>query len=348
MKPLKILYPFSFLYYLGFIISQKIKKSKQKKLQCKVISVGNITIGGTGKTPTVIFIAELLKELRKKVCVISRGYKSEIGNYRTGSFATKKSEVVTDGNKILLGARLAGDEPYLIAKSLVGVPVVIDKNKHRGGLFAIEKFKVDTIILDDGFQHLNLARNIDIVCINAINPFGNFMLLPSGYLREPIKNIVRASAFIITRCDKVTAEKLSEIERIIKKYNNFSPIFHAFFIKKILYRDGREIQRSKIKGQNVIAISGIAVPEDFEATLKELDVNLLIHKKYPDHYFFKDSDVKKFYNDAAEFQAVIVTTAKDATRLPKNFPCYIIEVMLEIKEGSKAIKSFLQKKLYEK
>ena len=102
------------------------------------------------------------------------------------------------------------------------------------------------------------------------------------------------------------------------------------------------------KGQNVIAISGIAVPEDFEATLKELGVNLLIHKKYPDHYFFKDTDIKKFYNDAAEFQAVIMTTAKDATRLPESFPCYIVKVMLEINEGKEVIKKFLQEKLYEK
>ncbi|MFA5779814.1 MAG: tetraacyldisaccharide 4'-kinase [Elusimicrobiota bacterium] len=339
MKPLKILYPFSFLYYLGFVISQKIKKSRQRKLACSVISVGNITVGGTGKTPTVIFIAELLKELKKKVCVISRGYKSEVGS--------RKSEVVTDGNKILLGAKLAGDEPYLMAKSLTDVPVLVGKNRYKAGLFAIEKFGVDTVMLDDGFQHLNLFRNIDIVCINALNPFGNSMLLPAGYLREPVRNIIRASAFIITRCDKITAEKLEDIESVIKKYNNFSPIFHAHFVKKIFHRNGRETQADMLKGQNVIAISGIAVPEDFEATLKELGINLLVHKKYPDHYFFKDTDVKKFYNDAAEFQAVIVTTAKDATRLPEDFPCYVLDVKLEVQEKDE-VKFFLEVHLAKK
>ncbi|MFH0947969.1 MAG: tetraacyldisaccharide 4'-kinase [Elusimicrobiota bacterium] len=341
MKPLKILYPFSFLYYLGFIISQKIKKNSQKKLACSVISVGNITVGGTGKTPTVIFIAELLKELRKNVCVISRGYK------RQGRGKREVGRVVTNGNKVLLGAKLAGDEPYLIAKSLTDVPVVVDKNRYRAGLFAIEKFGIDTIILDDGFQHLNLFRNIDIVCINALNPFGNFMLLPSGYLREPIKNISRATAFIITRCDRITIEKLLEIESIIRKHNNFSPIFHAHFVKKIFHRNGREIQTNMLKGQNVIAISGVAVPEDFEATLRELGVNLLIHKKYSDHYFFKNTDIKKFYNDAAEFQAVIVTTAKDATRLPESFPCYILDVKLEVEEREE-IKKFMEVQLAKK
>jgi tetraacyldisaccharide 4'-kinase len=331
---------------LGFIISQKIKKSRQRKLPCKVISVGNITVGGTGKTPAVIYLAELLKSLNKKVCVISRGYKSEVGGPRFWRDKLQ-SEVVTDGNKILLGAKLAGDEPYLMAKSLTDVPVLVDKNRYKAGLFAIEKFGVDTIMLDDGFQHLNLFRNIDIVCINALNPFGNSMLLPAGYLREPVRNIIRASAFIITRCDKITAEKLEDIESVIKKYNDFSPIFHAHFVKKFFHRNGRETQADMIKGQNVIAISGIAVPEDFEATLKELGINLLVHKKYPDHYFFKDTDVKKFYNDAAEFQAVIITTAKDATRLPEEFPCYVLDVKLEVRE-KEDMKNFLQKKMYEK
>ncbi|MBI5574000.1 MAG: tetraacyldisaccharide 4'-kinase [Elusimicrobia bacterium] len=341
MKPLKILYPFSFLYLLIFNISQKIKKIRQKKLACPVISVGNITVGGTGKTPTVIYLAELLKSLNKKVCVISRGYK------RQGRGTRDEGRVVTDGNKVLLGAKLAGDEPYLIAKSLTDIPVLVAKNRYNAGLFAIGKFGVDTIMLDDGFQHLNLKRDVDIVCINALNPFGNSMLLPAGYLREPVGNIIRASAFIITRCDKITSEKLEDIESVIKKYNNFSPIFHAHFVKKIFHRSGTEIKTETLKGQNIIAVSGIAVPEDFEQTLKELGVNLLVHKKYPDHYFFKDSDIKKFYDDAAEFQAVIITTAKDATRLPEDFPCYVLDVKLEVQEKNE-VKFFLEKQLAKK
>ncbi|MDO8734520.1 MAG: tetraacyldisaccharide 4'-kinase [Elusimicrobiota bacterium] len=339
MKPLKILYPFSFLYYLGFVISQKIKKSRQRKLACSVISVGNITVGGTGKTPAIIYLTELLKSLNKKVCVISRGYK--------GRGRTAEGQVVGDGKKIFLGSKLAGDEPYLMAKSLTDVPVLVAKNRYKAGLFAIEKFSVDTVMLDDGFQHLNLFRNIDIVCINALNPFGKSMLLPAGYLREPVRNIIRASAFIITRCDKIPGEKLEDIERVIKKYNNFSPIFHAHFVKKIFHRNGRETHTDMLKGRNVIAISGIAVPEDFEATLKELGINLLVHKKYPDHYFFKDNDVKKFYNDAAEFQAVIITTAKDAARLPEDFPCYVLDVKLEVQEKDE-VKSFLEVHLAKK
>jgi len=336
VKPLKILYPLTFLYYLGFVISQKIRKHKQKKLPCIVISVGNITAGGTGKTPSVIFIAELLQEMRKKVCVISRGYKSKVDG--------TKPEIVTDGNKLYLGAKMAGDEPFLIARTLSDVPVIIDKNRYRAGNFALEKFGVDTLILDDGFQYLSLYRDVDIVCINALNPFGGFRLIPAGYLREKLRNLSRASAFFITRSDKISPEKLSEIERIIKKYNSSAPIFHAYFVKNIYKRNGSKAESQTLSGQNVIAISGIAVPEDFENTISELGVNLLAHKKYPDHYFFKGSDVKKFYDDAAEFQAVLITTAKDATRLPEDFPCYVLDVKIDVREKSE-LKRFLEERL---
>ncbi|MDD5687071.1 MAG: tetraacyldisaccharide 4'-kinase [Elusimicrobia bacterium] len=339
MKPLKILYPFSFLYLLIFNISQKIKKAKQKKLPCNVISVGNITVGGTGKTPTVIFLANLLKNLQRNVSVVSRGYKSKT---KTGT-----SKIVTDGKKIYYGPKIAGDEPHLIARSLENVPVIVDKDRHRAGLLAVDKFNSDIIILDDGFQHLNLYRDIDIVCVNALNPYGDFRLLPAGYLREPLKNISRASAFIITRCDKVPGENIQRIEETIRKYNSKSPIFHAFFKKRILNKNGSDVDVSSLKGRNVIAISGIAIPEDFESTIKEIGMNLLDHRKYPDHYFFKSKDIKKFYDNAAEFQAVVITTSKDATRLPEEFPYYILDVKIEIQE-KKEIKKYLEDSLAKK
>ncbi|MEW6555805.1 MAG: tetraacyldisaccharide 4'-kinase [Elusimicrobiota bacterium] len=342
MKPLKILYPLSFLYLVVFNISQKLKKIKQKKLHCKVISVGNITVGGTGKTPTVIFLAELLKKLNKKVCVISRGYKRQITNYKL-----QNTNVVSDGKKVFLGPKIASDEPYLIAKLLNNVPVIIGKNRYKTGLFAIEKFGIDTIILDDGFQHLNLFRDIDIVCINALNPFGNNLLLPSGYLREPVKNINRASAFVVTRCDKVANTSISKIEDVIRKHNKSAPIFHASFNKKIFNKNGSEINSVILKNQNAIAVSGIAVPEDFEKTLKELGVNLLVHKKFPDHYFFRDKDIKKLYSDAAEFQAFVITTSKDVVRLPEDFPCYVLDIKLEIHQKDE-FKKFLENEIAKK
>ncbi|MBN1384993.1 MAG: tetraacyldisaccharide 4'-kinase [Elusimicrobia bacterium] len=331
MKPLKILYPFSFLYLLFFNILQSIKKAGQKRLPCKVISVGNITVGGTGKTPTVIYLAELLKKMNKSICVVSRGYKSEIDS----AYTSTEVGIVTDGKKMFLGPRIAGDEPCLIARTLKEVPVVVGKSRYKAGLLASSKFNSEILILDDGFQHLNLFREVDIVCINALNPFGNNFLLPAGHLREPIKNIKRATAFIITRCDKVPADKIQMIEETIRKYKKDALIFHGFFSKRILNRSGVNVDVSSLYGKNVIAVSGIAIPDDFENTLEEMGLKLLLHRKYPDHYFFKDKDIKRYYNDAAEFQAVIITTAKDASRLPEEFPCYILDIRLEIKEKDK-------------
>ena len=222
--------------------------------------------------------------------------------------------------------------------------MVIGKDRYKAGLFSIEKFGVDTIILDDGFQHLGLYRNIDLVCINALNPFGDFLLLPAGYLREPVNGLSRADIILITRCDKVSDEKILEIENTIKIYNKNAHIFHAYFKKDIFDRNRNKVDLKKLHEKNIIAISGIAVPEDFEKTIKELELNLLFHRKYPDHYFFKDKDIRRFYSDAAEFQAVVITTAKDVTRLPEDFPCYVLDVRLEIKEKDE-LTNHLEKKL---
>jgi len=335
MKPLKILFPLSFVYLFMFNISQQLRRKKQKKLHCKVISVGNITVGGTGKTPTVIFLANILKDEGKKICVISRGYKRP--------FAGPTNNVVSNGHRIVLGKKLSGDEPYLIAKTLKDVPVLVDKSRYRAGLYAIKNFGSRIIILDDGFQHVNLYRNLDIVCINALNPFGDNMLLPAGYLREPVKNINRADIFIITRCDRVPKETIFSIENTICRYKKNPKIFYAFFSKKVFYKN-EEIDIASFKEKNLIVVSGIAVPEDLDITLKELGAKILFHKKYPDHYYFKEKDTQNLLHSAAEFQAAILTTSKDASRLPEDFPCYVIDVSVEIKEKDelrKAMEKYL-------
>jgi tetraacyldisaccharide 4'-kinase len=338
MKPSKMFYPLSILYFAGFLVSRAIRKLSLKILPCRVISVGNITAGGTGKTPTVIWLASLLRDSGRSVCVVSRGYK------RKNSSGCR---VVSDGKKMILGKRMSGDEPYLMARTLKDVPVIVGKNRYAAGLMAVEKFQPDTIVLDDGFQYVGLNRDIDVLCINALNPFGNGMLLPAGYLREPLKNIARADAFVITRCDRVAAARLSEIEAVLDKYRKSgSCVFHASFEKNIIYKN-EILGPDSLAGKNVIAVSGIAVPEDFENTLRDTGVKVLVHRKYHDHYFFKDRDLAKFLEDAAEFQAIILTTSKDASRLPEDFPCYVLEVKLSVQEKNEFAK-FLEVRLDKK
>ena len=335
MKPSKFFYPLSFVYLFFFNIFQRTKTGKRKKLPCKVISIGNITAGGTGKTPTVIFLAGMLKSAGRKVCVVSRGYRRQARG-STGS-------VVSDGRRIVMGKKLAGDEPYLIAKTLRDVPVLVDKVRYRAGEYAVKNFGARVIILDDGFQHAGLYRDLDILCLNALNPFGNGMLLPAGYLREPVKNISRAAVFVITRCDRVPEEKIAEIENTILTYRKDAKIFHACFSKRIFYRN-EEVDAGSFRDKNIIAVSGIAVPEDLDITLRELGARLLLHKKFPDHYFFKEKDIHGFLQAAAEFQAAILTTSKDAGRMPEDFPCYVIDVGLKIRESgefSKTVEEYL-------
>jgi tetraacyldisaccharide 4'-kinase len=172
------------LYETGFL--------KQQNLQCKVVSIGNITVGGTGKTPVTLHVADLLRRMGYKVAVISRGY---------GGSAGKKAGIVSDGQEIKMTPEEAGDEPYMISLKLKGIPVIVGRDRVKAGRFAIGEFGSDIIVLDDGFQHLGLRRDLNIVLLDSANPFGNGYLLPRGVLREPLSHLGRADAFVLTRSD---------------------------------------------------------------------------------------------------------------------------------------------------
>jgi len=166
-----------------------------KKLPCKVISVGNITVGGTGKTPMTQYIAERLKHCGYRVAAVSRGYKGTAAGR-----VVKTAVIVSDGHRICPDSETAGDEPFLLASRLKEVPVVIGRNRFAAGMLALNTFQPQVIVLDDGFQHMQLARDIDLVLLDFNRPFGNRYLLPRGTLREPVSALKRADAFILTRC----------------------------------------------------------------------------------------------------------------------------------------------------
>ena len=185
-SPFALVYGFIILcrnsfYNLGFF--------KSHKLPCTVISVGNLAVGGTGKTPTVIFLAKYLQKKNKKVTILSRGF----------GRSTRGTILVTDGNDTKFSWQEVGDEPYLMAKLLNGVPIIVDENRVRGGMFAIKNFNADIILLDDGFQHRSIIRDLDFVLINSRDKQSDHKLIPSGILREPWLNIDRSSAIILTK-----------------------------------------------------------------------------------------------------------------------------------------------------
>jgi tetraacyldisaccharide 4'-kinase len=286
---------------------------RQELLPCPVISVGNLTVGGTGKTPTVIFIANLLKERGYRPAVLSRGY---------GGRAGDSVNIVSDGNRILLGWRDAGDEPILIAGAAPGVPVLTGGKRLLTGRAAVERFGADVLILDDAFQHRSLFRNLDIVLVDALRPVGNGFILPRGPLREMPEALRRAHLIIRTGADGDPADPLP----------GFSgpPTFRGLrqplgFVEG---RTGRVLPLAELKGRRVSAFAGIGRPETFRGSLTKLGVEIASFRAFPDHHPYTRTDIDALRQLARKSRAVwIVTTEKDAVRLADH-PDFLRELAL--------------------
>ena len=308
----------SALYRKGFF--------KSFSLGAPTVSIGNITVGGTGKTPLVAFVAEFLAERGEKVCILTRGYKRENPGQRI---------VVSDAERVLADVRQAGDEPFELARKLLGKAVIIaDKNRARAGRWAREKFGVTAFVLDDGFQHLRVRRDLDIVCIDATNPFGNYKVLPNGILRETLQNLRRANAIVITRAN--LAKNLENLKSEISSLNKNCPIFISN--NKIsdlveLNEFHEESQRTKDKGQRTkdksLAFCALGNPGNFFDQLKQDNFNLAATEMFPDHHFYTQNDIEKLESEAKQNKAkILITTAKDGVKLDKlrfSMPCYVVE-----------------------
>ncbi len=278
---------------------------KVNKLPCAVISIGNITLGGTGKTPAVISVAKSLARSQKHPMVVSRGYGRK-----------KESEVlaVSDGRSLLVNARRGGDEPVLIASRLPGIPVLVGSDRYQAALHGLRKFHANIVVLDDGFQHRRLRRTVDIVLVDATDPFGNGKLFPAGILREPITALKRAQAILITRSDqKVNSEELrTKIRRITS-----APIFTSYHqpIDLVECSTGDVKSLAALRGARTFVFSGIARPSSFTALLSSLGANIVVKSAYPDHYEYRKSDLAAIYEKAADARVnMIVTTEKDMVR----------------------------------
>ncbi len=279
---------------------------RSNKAACRVISVGNITLGGTGKTPMVISLAGLLSEKQKRPVVISRGY---------GRKDDSAVLVVSDGNSVLVDTLTGGDEPVLIGSKLSGVPVVVGKNRCEASQFAVQRFGADLVILDDGFQHLKLKRDIDIVLVDAADPFGNGKLFPSGILREPVASLRRAHAVVLTRVDASDAvEALSERIRRVTAAQIFTSHQRATDLIETSTHDVKPL--AALRGTRILAFSGIARPLSFTGLLKTLGGVIAAECIYPDHHEYSKTDLATIFQKAADERvSLIVTTEKDAVRL---------------------------------
>ena len=308
-------------------------------LGCQVISVGNVTAGGTGKTPVVeIFARELTAEGRK-VAILSRGYRRKEKPFLQRIFSDKIEPplVVSDGRRVLLDSETGGDEPYMLASNLPGVVVLVDRNRVKSGRYAIQKFKCDTLILDDGFQYQKLKHSHDVVLVDKTNPFGNGHLLPRGVLREDVKNLRRASFIFITKSDGKSAELRKKI-RSLNKTAEIIECRHAPKRLRNVYGQGDE-ELEWLNGKKVIALSGIAVPQSFEGFLRNYGAELVQCERYADHHRYATQEVINIINRAADLGCdALITTEKDAVRFPKlsntAVPVYYLRIEIEILRGA--------------
>jgi tetraacyldisaccharide 4'-kinase len=279
----------------------------QYVLPCRVISVGNLTVGGTGKTPVVIALASALRERGRRVGVVSRGYKRSTAN---------AIMEVSDGQTVRGNPNETGDEPCLIAQRCPGVPVAVGADRPSVGKHLINRYRIDTLVMDDGYQHLALRRDVNILVLDAGAPFGNGYLLPRGRLREPLSALARATAVLVTRASQ--GGRMDDLKAAVRAAASAVPIGVTDFAPNALVQVGgaATVESSALKGERVLAVSGIGQPDSFRRLLEAVGAVAADHCVFPDHHAYSREDVQKV-RQAAEQLGVdrIVTTEKDAVKL---------------------------------
>ncbi|MFZ1983975.1 MAG: tetraacyldisaccharide 4'-kinase [Desulfatitalea sp.] len=318
---------------------------KSRCLPCCVISVGNLTAGGTGKTPMTIYIARHLQSIGYRVVVLSRGY---------GGRAEKKGGIVSDGLRICMDPDSAGDEAFMMAAKLVGIPVLVGQDRYRSGVNAIRYFQAEVIVLDDGYQHLRLQRDLNLLLLDARYPFGNGYLLPRGPLRVPISSSIRADAIILTRCgpdNRVPAlpKEIKATNRVFRS-RHVPALFEAIRSREVTAGGGRlkmaPLDTAAILGTKVFGFSGIANNVDFRRSLLSLGVSMKGFLEFDDHHRYSDGDLETIQmrcrDEGAEWLA---TTEKDFYRLCHRFsptvPLMVVSIEIEFFPNPEGFNAFV-------
>ena len=322
-----------FLYGIGVL--------RRYPLGIQVISIGNVTAGGTGKTPVTEIFARTLAAEGRKVAILSRGYRRKEAPWwrRIFTQVVDPPLVVSDGRHVLLDSTIGGDEPYMLASNLPGVAVIVDRNRVKAGRYAVNRLGCNTLILDDGFQYQRLKHSIEVVLVDSTNPFGNGNLLPRGILREPIRNIRRADIIFLTKCrGDVTA-----VKNEIRRYNTKAEIVECNHTPRVLKDvwSREEYPLDWLAGKTVCTLSGIASPKGFENSLRSLGSKVVWCERYADHHRYDSSEVLYALNRTADMGAdALITTEKDAVRFPRletsPVRCLYLRIAIEILAGGES------------
>lgn len=353
-----ILYIFSLIY--GLLVNIKLAGYKygifqKQKLDCFVISLGNVTVGGTGKTPTAQRLARDIRDMGYRVVILNRGYRAkwhgEVG-------------IVSDGKRLHMDAAEAGDEAYMLAKHLPEVPVLIGAERAKTGRYAMEHFGAEVAILDDGYQHWQLERDLDILLVDAVNVFGNGYILPRGTLREPISHISRADICLMTKVDQAAAGSCDYIRETVHRYNPEARIVESIHQPRCFIPltewyvniASQGIDIAQMRGKRIMAVSAIGNPASFEQTLSDLGTVIIESLRYPDHHDYAMSEMTDIFQQAENAGAeAIVITEKDAVKIPADvarekwsIPIYVICVEVNFQKGSEGLANLLKKRLAER
>jgi tetraacyldisaccharide 4'-kinase len=317
------LFTLSLIFGIVVRVLSFICRLRSYRLNCRVISVGNITLGGTGKTSLVEMLALNLKEQGRNVAVLSRGYKR------------------LDARCSMLDARYEtmGDEPYMLTRNLGDIPVIVDKDRIRAGKKAIRSNGADAVILDDGFQQWRIKKDLEIVTIDATNPFGNLHLLPRGILREPLSSLKRADIFVLTKVN--LNPDTQDIKEFLKRINPKALIVEAIHNPVGFYRlgDRRDnlLSPAEFKGKKVSLVCGIADPQSFENLISSLGIGIELSLRFPDHHNYTQNDLKEVAHKSQEKNTeTIITTEKDAVRFyglritDYGLRVFVLRIKLEI------------------
>ncbi len=324
----------------------------REDINCFVISIGNITVGGTGKTPTAQKLAKDIRNMGYKVAILNRGYRAKW----TGDVG-----VVSDGKKLLMSVAEAGDEAYLLAKSLPDVPILIGPDRSLTGKYAIEHFGTEVAILDDGYQHWQLQRDMDILLVDAINIFGNEYVLPRGTLREELSHVDRADVCLLTKVDQAAPNSCAYIHSVLKKYNPQAQIVESIHNPKgfieIADWSLSIAQKQKciqdLAGQHIIAVSAIGNPASLEQTLQSIGTVIVQSIRYPDHHDYAEQEIEDILMQAEKVGAdAIIITDKDAVKFPLSIvqkkdrlPIYIISIEIKFQAGAQHFTDYLRSSL---
>jgi len=334
----------NFLYSKGWL--------KAHRADATVISIGNITTGGTGKTPLVIWLCkQIISDSKFQIsnsqcAILTRGYKSRAQEHKSIRAQEHKSIRAQETEDYR-------DEPAILAESCPEVKVIVNPDRVAGAGEAISKFGANTLIIDDGFQHRRLVRDLDIVTIDATQPFGYGKILPAGLLREPVASLKRAGAVVITRCDQITETELSQIEKKLGTINPNMIIARSIHAPVcVRTTDNQEISLEQLKNKKIFAFCGIGNPDAFLNTIKQLGANLVGSKVYNDHHHYTNDCLADIYEQAEHLKVdLILTTQKDWTKITglalaeKDIPLAYLAIEIKFLAGEDKLRGLIEKTL---